>query len=143
MRTGLTLLALLLLCGCRTDAAAPAAPAPGNDDPTPVASATSAAPSFVGKAWVGEGSGDLPGVLRIFLPDGTLVMDSCWETYRLAEWRMDGGRLVITEERMEIPAEVLSASDAELRLRLTLVDGTKEETYRPAPVPYVCPDMPR
>lgn len=140
MRTRLALLALFLLCGCRTDAAAPAAPAPssGNTEPT------STAPSFVGKAWMGEGSKDLPGVLRIFLPDGTLVMDSCWETYRLAQWRMDsGGKLVITEDGMEIPAEVLSASDGELKLRLTLVDGTKEETYRPASVPYLCPDMPR
>lgn len=141
MRTRLALLALFLLCGCRTDAAAPAAPAPSNDDST---SATSTAPSFVGKAWMAEGSKDLPGVLRIFLPDGTLVMDSCWETYRLAQWRMDSaGKLVITEDTMEIPAEVLAASDAELKLRLTLVDGTKDETYRPAPVPYVCPDMPR
>ncbi|HSN85823.1 MAG TPA: hypothetical protein VL025_03650, partial [Thermoanaerobaculia bacterium] len=102
------------------------------------------APVFVGKAWVGQGAEDPPGALRIFLPDGTLLMDSCFETYRLAEWRMvPGGRLVIVEEGVEIPAEVLSASGAELKLRLTLRDGTKEETYRPAPVPYVCPDMPR
>src|SRR5262245_13035977 len=24
-----------------------------------------------------------PGVMRVFLPNGTLVIDSCWETYRL------------------------------------------------------------
>jgi len=123
---------LIFLCGCSPGEA----PATGSDD--------SAAPPFVGKAWVGQDAQDPPGTLRIFLPDGTLVMDSCFETYRLAEWRMvPGGRLVIVEEGVEIPAEILSASGAELKLRLTLRDGTKEETYRPAPVPYVCPDMPR
>lgn len=135
MRTCLALLALFLLYGCQPHEA-PAARATEAD--------ASAAPPFVGKAWVGQDAEAPPGTLRIFLPDGTLVMDSCFETYRLAEWRMaPGGRMVIVEEGVEIPAEILSASGAELKLRLTLVDGTKEETYRPAPVPYVCPDMPR
>ena len=114
------------------------APAARNQDDA------SAAPPFVGRAWAGQDAQAPPGALRIFLPDGTLLMDSCFETYRLAEWRMvPGGRLVIVEEGVEIPAEILSASGTELKLRLTLRDGTKEETYRPAPVPYVCPDMPR
>jgi hypothetical protein len=131
----LTPITLILLCGC-SPGDAPAARATSD--------AASAAPPFVGKAWVGQGAEDPLGALRIFLPDGTLLMDSCFETYRLAEWRMvPGGRLVIVEEGVEIPAEILSASGAELKLRLTLRDGTKEETYRPAPVPYVCPDMPR
>lgn len=122
-------LALILLWSCNPGVAPEAA---------------SASPPFVGKAWAGQDPQAPPGTLRIFLPDGTLVMDSCFETYRLAEWRMaPGGRMVIVEEGVEIPAEILSASGSELKLRLTLVDGTKEETYRPAPVPYVCPDMPR
>ena len=127
-------LALILLCGCRQPEA-PAVRATADD--------ASAAPPFVGKAWVGQDAQAPPGTLRIFLPGGTLLMDSCFETYRLAEWRMaPGGRLVIVEDGEEIPAEILSASGAELKLRLTLRDGPKEETYRPAPVPYVCPDMP-
>ena len=131
----LALLALILLCGC-SPGEAPAVRTTGSDD--------SAVPVFVGKAWVGQSAEGPPGALRIFLPDGTLLMDSCFETYRLAEWRrVPGGRMVIVEEGVEIPAEILSASGAELKLRLTLRDGTKEETYRPAPVPYVCPDMPR
>jgi hypothetical protein len=94
--------------------------------------------------WIQTGS-DLPGVMRIFLADGTLVMGSCWETYRLAQWRqVSEGALVIVEDGQEIPAEVLDAPANELRLRLTLVGGEKkDEAYRTAPVPYVCPDMPR
>jgi len=131
----LPLLALLFLYGCQPGEA-PASPPAGGE--------ASAAPPFVGKVWAGQDAQAPPGTLRIFLPDGTLVMDSCFETYRLAEWQMaPGGRLVIVEEGVEIPAEILSASSAELKLRLTLRDGAKEETYRPAPVPYVCPDMPR
>jgi hypothetical protein len=89
-------------------------------------------------------SPDLPGVMRIFLADGTLVMDSCWETYRLARWRMPtASELVWEEDGQEIRAEVESRGE-ELVLRLHLVDGTiKEERYRPASVPYVCPDMKR
>lgn len=135
----LLLLALIVLLipfwGCQpaapVPAAAPAAPAP-------------AAPAFTGKVWGQTGSG-LPGVMRIFLADGTLVMDSCWETYRLAQWRQVSDRsLVIVEDRQEIPTEILDGPENELHLRLTLVGGeTKDEVYRTAPVPYVCPDMPR
>jgi hypothetical protein len=51
---------------------------------------------------------------------------------------------VIVEDGQEIPAEILDAPEDELRLRLTLVGGEKkDEVYRTAPVPYVCPDMPR
>lgn len=102
-------------------------------------------PSFTGKVWTRTDSPDLPGVMRVFLPGGTLVMDSCWETYRLAQWRQVSERsLVIVEDGQEIPVEVLDAPANELRLRLTLAGGeTKDEVYRPAPVPYVCPDMPR
>lgn len=124
----LLLLALILLFGCQP-AAPPATPAP----------------SFTNKVWAQTDSPDLPGVMRVFLPGGTLVMDSCWETYRPAQWRQVAkGSLVIVEDGQEIPAEILDASENELRLRLTLVGGeTKDEVYRPAPVPYVCPDMPR
>ena len=123
----LLLLALIFLLGCQ-----PAAPP---DTP---------APAFTGRVWTQTGS-DLPGVMRVFLPDGTLVMDSCWETYRLAQWRQASDHsLVIVEDGQEIPAEILDAPENELRLRLTLVGGEKkDEVYRPAPVPYVCPDMPR
>ena len=38
---------------------------------------------FVGKIWLSTDASAPLGTFRIFLPDGTLVMDSCVETYRL------------------------------------------------------------
>ncbi len=50
--------------------------------------------------------------MRVFLPDGTLVMGSCWETYRLAQWRQVSDRfLMIVEDGQEIPTEILDAPE--------------------------------
>lgn len=146
----LALLALTLIPACKPAEPPvppePAMPAAAAAEPAPPAPAPAASePSFTGKVWAGASSPDLPGTMRIFLADGTLVMDSCWETYRLAQWRrVSDHSLVIVEEGQEIPAEILEATEKDLRLRLTLVGGeTKDEAYQPAPVPYVCPDMPK
>src|SRR5690349_15710365 len=34
-----------------------------------------------------EATSGLPGTMHIFLADGTMVSDSCWETYRLSKWQ--------------------------------------------------------
>src|SRR5829696_5399194 len=134
MRRALFLLLLAATVTCRPQAeetAPPSQPAQG------VAAASQAAPpagpSFTGKVWVSTSSPDLPGVMRIFLTDGTLVMDSCWETYRLAKWRMASAtELVWEEDGQEIRADIVESGDQELVLRLHLVGGsTREERYRP------------
>lgn len=82
--------------------------------------------------------------MRIFLPDGSLVMDSCWETYRLARWKsIDSGRIEWNEDGARIEAAILQATADTLRLRLQLKGETKDEAYRLAQSPFVCPDMPR
>lgn len=143
----LTAIFLLAACGCSTPDpnAAPA------DNPETASPAAASAPSasralpFTDKVWVRSDSTELPGVMRVFLSDGTLVMDSCWETHRLAKWRaLPAGAIAWDEDGAEIKASVVEASDAVLVLRLALVGGeTTEERYRKAEVPYVCPDMPR
>ncbi len=71
-------------------------------------------------------------------------MDSCWETHRLSRWRKDSDHtLVWQEDASEIRAEIVALSVDELVLRLELSSGQEEQRYRPAPVPYLCPDMPR
>ena len=81
------------------------------------------------------------GTLRIFLPDGMLVMDSCFETYRLAAWRaLDEHRIEWLEDTARIEAEVTQAAPDHLHLRLHLVSEIKEEDYRLVQVPFVCPD---
>ncbi len=105
---------------------------------------TTRQPQFVGKAWLSTDAGASPGTLRIFLPDGTLLMDSCGETYRMARWRaIDERRLEWTEDTARIETQITVLTDDELQLRLLLVGGVKNETYRLAKVPYVCPDLPR
>jgi len=97
--------------------------------------------SFVGKTWVSTDSSAPLGTLRIFLADGTLVMDSCFETYRLARWKaIDDRRIEWEEDTARIEAEVTQAGSNQLQLRLHLVSEVKEENYRLAEVPFLCPD---
>ena len=99
---------------------------------------------LVNRVWLSSDAGAPPGKMRVFLDSGILVQDSCWETYRLSNWRRVGeSRLVWEEDGKEIPAEIVASSESELRLRLTLVSETVEEVYQPAVGPYVCPDIPR
>jgi hypothetical protein len=94
------------------------------------------------RVWVRTGS-DLPGSMVIFLSDGTLVQDSCWETHRLSAWKREGDTsLSWDEDGMEIRADVVSLSADELVLSLKLSGGDVEERFTPAEVPYLCPDMP-
>ncbi|MQA31781.1 MAG: hypothetical protein GEU82_18425 [Luteitalea sp.] len=78
-----------------------------------------APPAFVGVVWLSADPSAPPGSLRIFLPDGTLVMDSCWETYRLARWRsIDERRIEWQEDTARIEADVSQPTVQQLELRL-------------------------
>ena len=80
---------------------------------------------------------------RCFLSDGTLISDSCFETYRLSSWRLDGEELVWSEDGIDIRARLVSVDADTLVLSLALRDGEEEQRFTAATVPYVCPDMPR
>lgn len=100
--------------------------------------------SFTNRVWVKTDTGDLPGVLKIFLSDGTLVQDSCWETHRLSKWTMTGDAdLSWNEDGMDIAASIVSVNSSELHLQLQLGGGKVDEYYTSATVPYVCPDVPK
>jgi len=97
--------------------------------------------SFVGKTWLSTDSSAPLGTIRIFLPDGTLLMDSCRETYRLARWTsMNDTRIAWEEDTARIEADVTQAAADVLELRLHLRSEAKVERYRLAQVPFVCPD---
>lgn len=95
------------------------------------------------KVWVRTNADPaLPGPMQIFLGDGTLVSDSCWETYRLSKWQQVSGTAISWEEDgMTIHADITSLSDTELVLNLRLGDEVQEQRFAVAEVPYVCPDM--
>jgi hypothetical protein len=102
--------------------------------------------SLTEKFWVqSEEDAGLPGSMVLFLSEGTMLQDSCWETYRLSNWQMTGeDSLSWQEDTMTIEADIVELNEAELVLALHLVGGeVVEERYTVSPVPFLCPDMPR
>ena len=81
--------------------------------------------------------------VKVFLADGTLLIDSCWETYRLEHWRTSGAGAVEWSEDGQPIRATYEASGDSLVLRLALVGGESVERYGRAPVPFVCPEMRR
>jgi len=129
------LLATLLACS-RHD------PAPVS--PAPSASSTTTLPAnggFVGKVWMSTTPGRPLGSMMIFMPDRTLVIDSCFETYRLSEWGVAKDRIRWLEDTIPIEADVDLPRPNQLTLRVAGQDD--DQTFVAASVPYVCPDMPR
>ena len=111
------------------------------NNPPPQDTSQRTQPHYVGKVWMSIDQSAALGTFRIFLPDGTLVMDSCGETYRLALWRaIEERHIEWQEDSARIEAEVRQMSPDQLRLRLQLVGEVKEENYRLARAPFVCPD---
>jgi hypothetical protein len=98
-------------------------------------------PRFIGKIWVSTTPGHSRGSLLIFLPDRSLLMDSCFETYRISKWGADGDRIRWVEDAIPIQATLSMLDENNLSLQITGQD--RVQTYITATVPYVCPDMPR
>lgn len=141
MTTRTALFALLALWGVGSCIALPAAAQQASGESR--AEHSPAKRSFTNRVWLLSDSDDRPGVIRIFLSDGTLIQDSCWETHRLSEWRMTSETgLAWTEDGAEIAAEIVSVSADELVLSLQLGQERVEERHKAAAAPSVCPDMP-
>lgn len=136
----------LVLGGCRgePELAGTRGPSDNPSAATVPARQPAAKSALVDRVWVRSDSTGLPGVMRIFLSDSTLIMDSCWETYRLARWQMESdSTLRWREDAADIRATIRSVHDKELVLLVRLRTGSEEQHYRAAPTPYVCPDMKR
>ncbi len=89
--------------------------------------------SFVSKVWqVAESEQVAIGSLRVFLPDGTLVMTSPQSTPAFGAWRIDGGRLTITEEGRDYPTDILALSDYAFRIRMNSPGDPVEILFEPA-----------
>jgi hypothetical protein len=123
------------------------APAP-TPPPQPPAESSNAAelgqpadPRFIGKIWISTTQGHARGSMLIFLPDRSLLMDSCFETYRISKWGAEGDRIRWIEDRFPIEATLSMPNENELRLQVAGQD--RVQSYVTATVPYVCPDMPR
>lgn len=135
-------IALCALCAC----SGPAAPPQGATPSPPAGASTEAADpplngAFVGRAWISTTPGSARGSMIIFLPDRTLLMDSCFETFRLMKWGVARGRIRWLEDIVPLEADVAMPSRNELTLQI--VGQDRLQTYVAASAPYVCPDMPR
>jgi hypothetical protein len=123
----------VLACACSAPQVAPAGDA-----------ALDAPPAWTGRVWLATDASAPRGALRIFLADGTLVMDSCFETYQLSRWKsLNAQRIEWQEDTSRLEAEVVAPAPDQLQLKIAVGREIKEEGYRLADVPFVCPDMPR
>lgn len=132
-------IALCVLSACSGPAAPPAATPPAAASPPAAEVPLNGA--FVGRVWIATAPGSPRGSMVVFLPDRTLLMDSCFETYRLTKWGVAGERIRWLEDIVPLEAEVSMPSPNELMLHI--VGQARRQTYVAASVPYVCPDMPK
>jgi hypothetical protein len=111
---------------------------------TPVVAAPAVDP-LVGKVWLRSDVGAPPGELRIFLPDGSLLMSSCVETYRIVRWqRIAPDTIRWDEDGVSVEAGLNALGAAELQLELRLRGGERQlQHYQALNAARVCPDLPR
>jgi hypothetical protein len=139
-----TLAGVLMLGACNK--APPPVPSQSRTAESPPTSAQEevgqpADPRFIGRIWVSTTPGHARGSILIFLPDRSLLMDSCFETFRVAQWGAQGDRIRWVEDTIPIEATLTMPSAEELQLRIAGQD--RVQSYVTASVPYTCPDMPR
>lgn len=111
-------------------------------DRLPVVGAGGGAGSLENRVWVDTDDDAPRGSLRAFLSDGTLIMTSCTETYRLAAWRwIEAGTVVWDEDGAFIRARVDFPARDEMALAMELGGETVVRHYRQERAPVVCPDL--
>jgi len=143
MDTKAAIFALMSAWGVGTCASLPAMAQEA--EPTAEAGEASGDNLLLNRVWAKAGDASaLPGVMHIFLADGTLVSDSCWETYRLSNWQQVSETAISwDEDGMTINADIHSLTPTELVLNLKLAGGAEQQRYVPAQAPFVCPDLPK
>jgi hypothetical protein len=129
------LMLMSTLSACNRAPRTPAASAPAAEVAQPPNT------DFIGRVWIATTPGSPRGSMVVFLSDRSLLMDSCFETYRISRWGVAGDRIRWLEDTIPIEAAVSLPSKNEMTLRIAGQD--REQTYVAASVPYVCPDMPR
>lgn len=122
---GLTLAIAVSLLGGYSERVAATEP-PASQTVTPPA-------SFINKVWkVGEPSSIAPGMLYVFLSEGTLVMASPNSTPAFGKWKSEGGTLTtVIEEGISYKVNVVKLSDDEFKI--TLINPGKPTELRLIP----------
>ena len=86
MRSILVAIAIVMASACNQSTAPAEAPPLSA---TPVADSTTdtpppPTPSFTDRVWLRADAGSAPAAMQVYLSDGTLISDSCFETYDLS-----------------------------------------------------------
>ncbi|MFO1106206.1 MAG: hypothetical protein U1E34_08890 [Amaricoccus sp.] len=93
------------------------------------------------RVWLRTDESAAPGSFVAFLSDGTMIQDSCGETWRLSPWRrVDPTTLVWEEDGKTIRAEIALLGPDTLVLVLDLDDAPVSESFRLGKAPKVCPE---
>ena len=132
-------LAMLALCACGGSQAPPPPPPPQSAPGAAIGNHEPANGGFVGRVWRSSETGKPLGTVMIFLPDRLLLMDSCFETFRISQWGVAGNNIRWLEDTVPIEAEVIMPSPNELTLRV----GGKDQTFVAMTDAWTCPDMPK
>lgn len=120
------MLALALLAAC-SDTAVPV------NKTVPASQAAPGQPGFANKVWeVSQSSGVVPGMLYVFLSDGTLVMASPRSKPALGAWTYKAGALTMIEDSLEYKTDILALNHDEFRIRSNNPGGSIEITLVPA-----------
>ena len=92
-----------------------------------------AAPPFVDRVWeVTESAQVAVRSRRVFLSDGTLVMTSPGSTPALGTWQSTDDGMLITEEGISYPTEILESGGDRFRIRIHGPGDPADITFGPA-----------
>ncbi len=129
------LLALVLVAACsETSDTADKLP------PAAQQAAAAGKPGFVNKVWeVSLSTGVTPGMLYVFLSDGTLVMTSKNSQPAFGRWTYQNGALSMIEDGQEYKTDILSLGTDEFRIRSHNPGGSIEIAMVPAPSAPLAP----
>ena len=120
-----------------TAASPPATSTPPEATPAPALTddvAEARKPAFAGKVWrVQSSTAGAPGSTYAFLADGTLAIDSPHGTPLYGLWTYDDGQLVMTEEGVAYPTDIVALDAGTFRIRSHNPGGTVDITLVPAP----------
>jgi hypothetical protein len=112
---------------------AAAAFSPGCSKSAPPVRETAAPVSFVNKVWRVQSSSSIePGMLYVFLSDGTLVISSPHGTPSLGTWKPAGAGLTMIEDGRSYPVDVLKLSADEFRIMINNPGDAVEIAFAPA-----------
>ncbi len=116
---------------------------PGNNGGPKAESPSGEQATFVNRVWrVAESTDVAPGLLCVFLSEGTLVFASPNGKPALGTWNHNGRSLTMVEEGIPYTVDILRLSKTEFRIRSQNPGGVVETRFVPAEESPLRPERP-